>query len=166
MITAEEFLTAAKKFVLISNKICDGWKLIENEWDINQSYISKETFIECGVGDDVSLLKAEYIIFYNLSYGVPSFSFNIWNSSGMLLSLEDVRQLSFISTNPKEFYSIITQQEHPLFQRPYFIMHPCHTEELLTSLQDKTANVIVTFLGLVTPLIQLKLPLEYGLKQL
>lgn len=65
--------------------------------------------------------------------------------------------------NQKDFYSVITQQEHPVFQRPYFIVHPCHTEELLATFKNKSKNIIVTFLGLISPLVKLNLPLEYGL---
>lgn len=67
------------------------------------------------------------------------------------------------SINEKDFYSVITQQEHPIFFRPFFMMHPCHTAELLNVFKNKTKNIIVTFLGLITPLIMLKMPLEYGL---
>ncbi|CAH2075972.1 unnamed protein product, partial [Iphiclides podalirius] len=105
----------------------------------------------------------ECVIFFNLSYGVPSFSFNIWNSSGVLLKLEDIRRLSFIHIKEDEFSSVITQQEHPLFGRPYFIMHPCRTGQLVEHFRHKSKNIIVTFLSLITPILQLKLPMEYGL---
>ncbi|CAG5058816.1 unnamed protein product [Parnassius apollo] len=98
-----------------------------------------------------------------MSYGVPSWSFNVWNSSGTLLKLEEIRRMCFIQITTEEFYSVITQQEHPLFHRPYFIMHPCHTAQLLTEFKNKSRNIIVTFLGLISPLLQLNLALEYGL---
>lgn len=88
--------------------------------------------------------------------------FNIWNSSGTILALEDIRQMSFVKIKQKDFYSVITQQEHPILQRPYFIVHPCHTEELLATFKNKSKNIIVTFLGLITPLVNLNLPIEYG----
>lgn len=162
-ITFEEFLEAGKEFVRKSEKLGDGWTLKENKKDVLKSYIEKKTFIKCQDENIGKLLRVEFVIFYNLSYGVPSFSFNLWNSSGMLISLEDVRKMSFIEINEKDFYSVITQQEHPIFQRPYFIVHPCHTETLLAEFRNKSKNIIVTFLSLITPLIRLNMPLEYGL---
>lgn len=63
----------------------------------------------------------------------------------------------------KDFYSVVTQQEHPVMHRPYFIIHPCHTADLIAAFKCRTKNLIITFLGIITPLIQLNLPLEYGL---
>lgn len=91
-IAVEEFLDAGLKFVEISDRICDGWTFYKNNQDPHKSYIRKEAFLET---NDKSLLKAEYVIFYNLSYGVPAFSFNVWNSFGVLLTLEDIRNMSF-----------------------------------------------------------------------
>ncbi|KAJ0175408.1 hypothetical protein K1T71_008567 [Dendrolimus kikuchii] len=155
----EQFLKAAKEFAIISSKLCDGWKLIGE--DSSQAYLIKETFID--TENKYDMLKAQYVIFYNISYGVPSFSFNLWNSSGMLLKLSELRDMSCLRINEKDFYSVITQQEHPLLHKPYFIMHPCHTDSLLAAFKDKSNNIIVTFLGLITPLIKLDLPVEYGL---
>ncbi|XP_068632847.1 ubiquitin-like-conjugating enzyme ATG10 [Battus philenor] len=162
-LTAEEFVTSIKAFVEVSDEINDDWRIHERGDEIHKSYIRKESFITLELHDESTLCKVEYVIFYNLSYGVPSFSFNIWNSSGSLLSLEDIRQVFSINITREEFYSVITQQEHPLFGRPYFIMHPCHTGRLLAQLKSKSKNIIVTFLSLITPLIKLELPLEYGL---
>lgn len=95
-ITFEEFLQAAKEFLFISDKICDEWSLKVYKDDPTKTFLKKDMFIEHEQDNVRILLKVEYIIFYNMSYGVPSFSFNIWNSSGALLSLEDVRKMSFI----------------------------------------------------------------------
>ncbi|XP_004924725.1 ubiquitin-like-conjugating enzyme ATG10 [Bombyx mandarina] len=160
-VTYTDFIEAAKNFIEISNRCCDGWKFIEHDKD--KCYLRKETFLNYKNGDYERLLKADYVIFYKESYCVPSFSFNVWNSAGMLLSLDDIRTMSLISINKKDFYSVVTQQEHPIFQRPYFIIHPCHTESVLAAFKDKSKNIIVTFLGLVCPLLNINLPLEYGM---
>lgn len=163
-ITPEEFVNAAKKFIELSEKNFDSWTIHQKENEILNTYIKKEEFVSYRDDDDkVFIFKAEYIIFYNLSYGVPSFSFNIWDSSGKLLTLEEVRQISLMKISKEDFYSVITQQEHPVMHRPYFIIHPCHTEKILSAFRHKTKNLIVTFLGLMTPLMKLNLPLEYGL---
>lgn len=95
-ITFEEFFEAAEKFVKKSEKICDDWKLKLDEKDLFKTHIRKDAFIQCQDRDTTCLYKVEYVIFYNLSYGVPSFSFNVWNSSGVLITLADIRKMSFI----------------------------------------------------------------------
>ncbi|XP_063384407.1 ubiquitin-like-conjugating enzyme ATG10 [Cydia fagiglandana] len=162
-ISYEDFINAAEQFLKISQKINDGWQLLQLQEDKSKIYLKKESFKLCERTGDSTLLKTEYVIFYNHSYGVPSFSFNVWNSTGALLTLENIRQMSFISISEKDFYSVVTQQEHPIFFRPYFMVHPCHTEELLLAFKNKSKNIIVTFLGLITVLIKLDLPVEYGL---
>ncbi|KAL0831023.1 hypothetical protein ABMA28_001909 [Loxostege sticticalis] len=162
-LSVEDFVVAATSFYEISNRLADGWKLIKDENETHKTYIKKHTFLQVERDGVQSLLKTELVIFFNLSYGVPAFSFNIWNSSGVLLTLEEIRHMSFVTLNQKEFYSVITQQEHPIFLRPYFIVHPCHTAELLSALREGSKNIIVTFLGLITPLLKLDLSMEYGL---
>ncbi|KAM3958464.1 autophagy-related 10 [Aphomia sociella] len=71
--------------------------------------------------------------------------------------------MSLIRIKEEDFYSVITQQEHPVFLRPYFVMHPCHTATLLAVFKNTSKNIIVTFLSLITPLLKLNLPLDYGL---
>lgn len=93
-ISLEEFLAAAKEFVEISNILCDGWKFIENEC-LLKSYVKKECFINPSKEDTLPM-KAEYDLFYSLSYGVPQFSFNVWNSMGVLLTIEELRRVLFI----------------------------------------------------------------------
>ncbi|XP_063538125.1 ubiquitin-like-conjugating enzyme ATG10 [Cydia strobilella] len=161
-ISYEVFIIAAEQFLKISQKLNDGWQLLQLQ-DKSKTYLKKESFKVCEETDDSTLLKFEYVIYYNHSYGVPSFSFNVWNSTGALLTLENIRQMSFISISEKDIYSVVTQQEHPIFFRPYFMVHPCHTEELLLVFKNKSKNIIVTFLGLIIPLIKLDLPVEYGL---
>lgn len=96
-ISPEEFVYAARDFVDLSDKYRDSWTLHQNDNEILQTYIRKEEFISHrDENDKVFLYRAEYVIFFNLSYGVPSFSFNVWDCSGKLLTLEEVRQISLI----------------------------------------------------------------------
>ncbi|KOB69868.1 Autophagy-related protein 10 [Operophtera brumata] len=162
-LSLEEFLAAAKEFVEISNILCDGWKLIENEC-LLKSYVQKECFIKPSKEDSLPM-KAEYVMFYSLSYGVPQFSFNVWNSLGVLLTIKELRRVLFIKEPPQSdenLYSVITQQEHPIFFRPYFIVHPCRTGELLACFKGSSTNILVTFLGMIEDVIKLNLPMEYG----
>lgn len=91
-----EFIEQAKQFITIANNVNDDWKLVENDQDNYSIYLKKEMCKEVIIGQEKTLLKAEYIVSYNLSYGVPMFSFNFWKPTGMLLTLEDIRKLSLI----------------------------------------------------------------------
>ncbi|XP_046962676.1 ubiquitin-like-conjugating enzyme ATG10 [Vanessa cardui] len=163
-ITPEEFVYAARDFIELSNRYFDSWTIHQNDNEILNTYLKKEEFVSHrDENDKVFLYRAEYIIFYNLSYGVPSFSFNLWDCSGKLLTLEQVREISLMKISKEDFYSVVTQQEHPVMYRPYFIIHPCHTAKIVSAFRYTSRNLIITFLGLITPLIQLNLPLEYGL---
>lgn len=93
LITAEHFLSAAKQFCKKGSRIGDTWRIHENKDEIHKSYIIKETYLQPGGGSQ-TMYKAEYVVFYNMSYGVPSFSFNIWNSAGVLLNIEEIREIS------------------------------------------------------------------------
>lgn len=62
----------------------------------------------------------------------------------------------------ENLYSVITQQEHPIFFKPYFIVHPCRTGELLNCFKGASSNILVTFLGMIEAVIKLNLPMEYG----
>lgn len=96
-LSPEEFVAAARHFVKLSDQFLDGWTLHENDNEILDTYIRKEEFISHGDKEKKTILyRAEYIIFFNLSYGVPSFSFNIWDCSGKLLTLEEVREIALI----------------------------------------------------------------------
>eukprot|EP00118_Oscarella_pearsei_P011116 m.72193 g.72193 ORF g.72193 m.72193 type:complete len:78 (+) comp35781_c0_seq5:202-435(+) len=54
--------------------------------------------------------------------------------SGQLLSIDDVWKAvpsSYQNENP---WAFISQTEHPVFSRPYFFIHPCHTGDLMSKL--------------------------------
>lgn len=91
-ISFNEFLAAAEDFVETSNKLNDGWKFIKSE-HLYKSYVKKECFVSPCKGVP---MKAEYVMFYSLSYQVPQFSFNVWNSLGELLTIEQLIHMSYI----------------------------------------------------------------------
>ncbi|KAG7306346.1 hypothetical protein JYU34_008970 [Plutella xylostella] len=158
----EDYENAARKFIQISNAISDGWTLHEGI-DSHSLHLRKETFLRIKNEEQDSLIKAEYVISYSTSYCVPIFAFNLWNSNGVLLTLEEIRNMAFIKISQGDFYSVITQQEHPLFFRPYYMIHPCHTEQLLSKFKAESKNLIVTFISLISPLIKFNLPLNYAM---
>ncbi|XP_051972656.1 ubiquitin-like-conjugating enzyme ATG10 isoform X2 [Xyrauchen texanus] len=58
-------------------------------------------------------------------------------------------------------------QEHLLLGQPFFMLHPCHTEEFMKPALDlaqmeNKVNYIVTWLSVVGPVVGLEVPLSYS----
>lgn len=61
-----------------------------------------------------------------------------------------------------DLLSILTETDHPILFRPFFMIHPCRTAEILAQ-TEKSCNRIITFLSVMGPYVQLKLKNEYGM---
>ncbi|KAM6035623.1 ubiquitin-like-conjugating enzyme ATG10 isoform 3-T4 [Theristicus caerulescens] len=59
-------------------------------------------------------------------------------------------------------------EEHPLLGQPYFVLHPCRTNEFMSSIltssrkQNRQTNYIILWLSTVGPVVGLNLPLSYA----
>ena len=75
----------------------------------------------------------EYHVIYSPTYQVPVLYFTASYSSGKQLPLEKVWQLlSPVHTKGGGMkWGLVTQQEHPLFSRPFYHIHPCHTATVM-----------------------------------
>ncbi|XP_028413493.1 ubiquitin-like-conjugating enzyme ATG10 [Dendronephthya gigantea] len=121
------------------------------------------------------ILTFEYHVVYSSSYNVPVLYFNAWSQDGKLLSLSDIwQQVSEIHQDflNHDKWSFITQQEHPLLHRPYFLIHPCHTAELMkqilmnTSVHKRDATLyLTTWLSAVGSAVGIRLPLQFGMSE-
>ncbi|CAF90754.1 unnamed protein product, partial [Tetraodon nigroviridis] len=79
---------------------------------------------------------------------------------GRSLSLEDVWRSvhpSFRARLQRNPLSTISLQEHPLLGQPFFMLHPCKTEEFMRPvLQDqhrRPVNYVLVWLSVVGPLV-------------
>uniref|UniRef100_H3CCM4 Ubiquitin-like-conjugating enzyme ATG10 n=1 Tax=Tetraodon nigroviridis TaxID=99883 RepID=H3CCM4_TETNG len=108
------------------------------------------------------VLQYEYHVVYSCSYGTPVLYFRASSLEGRSLSLEDVWRSvhpSFrarLQRNPLSTISL--QQEHPLLGQPFFMLHPCKTEEFMRPvLQDqhrrRPVNYVLVWLSVVGPLV-------------
>jgi ubiquitin-like-conjugating enzyme ATG10 len=116
-------------------------------------------------GSGGGMLTWEYHVLYSHSYSVPVLYFNAWINDGRLLSLEDVWchvHASFQDSLQENRWSVLTQQEHPVLRRPFYMLHPCCTAELLSCLQEHSANIVVTWLSTVGPVVGLTLCPQYA----
>lgn len=116
-------------------------------------------------------LQHEYHVLYSCSYGTPVLYFRISTLDGRSLSLQEVWNSfhpSFRSRIQASPLSTVTQQEHPLLGQPFFMLHPCRTEEFMKPVileannQKRLLNCVVTWLSVVGPLVGLDVPLEYS----
>lgn len=117
-------------------------------------------------------LRYEYHILYSSSYQIPVLYFRASTLEGRSLSLEEVWNNVHPNYQQRLLqgpWDTITQQEHPLLGQPFFMLHPCHTQEFMrpaletAKAEDKLVNYIVTWLSLVGPVVGLNVPLSYAL---
>lgn len=183
-----EFLQCVNHFLQISDVINDGWVLksyqdnvylyksliqclkVDNECskdleEFNDTHLDSVEDSQCADDSHVNFRKWEYHIIYSLSYQVPVIYFNVWNSNGQLLSLDELWKA--IDPNFKEFvfenkWYTLTQREHPYLFKPFFYFHPCHTADFLNCFGNKKCNKLIMWLSSIGQVIWLKLNPLYG----
>lgn len=93
-------------------------------------------------------VTVEYHILWSDSYDCLVLYFNVYDASGAIVaSFEDV--MRFLSLRKKDTSTddggyisepIITQQDHPVLQIPFWIVHPCKTKEVMNELMPGSAQ--------------------------
>ncbi|XP_070775604.1 ubiquitin-like-conjugating enzyme ATG10 isoform X2 [Enoplosus armatus] len=126
----------------------------------------------CTVSEGSSqVLQYEYHVLYSCSYSTPVLYFRAFTLEGRSLSLEEVWSSvhpSFRLRLQKSPLSTITLQEHPLLGQPFFMLHPCRTEEFMRPVvqaaqdQHRPVNYVLSWLSVVGPLVGLDVPLKYS----
>ncbi|KAG8224685.1 hypothetical protein J437_LFUL003800 [Ladona fulva] len=110
----------------------------------------------------------EYHIVYSVSYSVPVLYFNAWRDSGELLTLEEIWNEIPPSMKPDaedKYWSLISQQEHPLLGKPFFQIHPCQTANLISAIKGIAGErIFIPWLSTVGPLVNLSLSPLYASK--
>lgn len=126
----------------------------------------------CCVSEGSSqVVQYEYHVLYSCSYQTPVLYFRASTLEGRSLSLEEV----WNSVHPnyrlrlqQSPWDSITQQEHPLLGQPFFMLHPCRTEEFMRPVmqaaqqEHRQVNYVVTWLSVVGPVVGLDIPLSYS----
>ncbi|PSN37627.1 Ubiquitin-like-conjugating enzyme ATG10 [Blattella germanica] len=188
-VTWEEFQRCMSNFLKISNSLSDGWVFQGNEDIPGGAYLLKKLVVEDKIEkqldssysleepleelleDSSTLCKInvdtitwEYHIIYSQSYAVPTLYFNAWRNDGSLLNLEEIwtKMHKVYQDSLEDRWSVLTQQEHPLLRRPFYMLHPCRTSEFLDCLKNRTSNIIITWLSTFGPTVGLTLNPEYG----
>ncbi|KAK1345140.1 hypothetical protein QTO34_013848 [Cnephaeus nilssonii] len=117
------------------------------------------------------VIKYEYHVLYSCSYQVPVLYFRASFLDGRPLSLKDIWEgvhecyKARLQQGP---WDTITQQEHPILGQPFFVLHPCKTNEFMTPVLknsrkiNRNVNYITSWLSIVGPVVGLNLPLSYA----
>ncbi|XP_054452426.1 ubiquitin-like-conjugating enzyme ATG10 [Anoplopoma fimbria] len=122
-------------------------------------------------GGSSQLIQYEYHILHSCSYATPVLYFRAFTQEGRSLSLEEV----WSSVHPNfrlrlesSPLNTITLQEHPLLGQPFFMLHPCRTEEFMRPVlqaaqdQHRPVNYVLSWLSVVGPVVGLDVPLKYS----
>lgn len=195
-ITEEDCISYMKDFFKRSSRISDTWELSKSN---EKTYLSKKVTRPCSckqdsvllgedlsVGADISdddfsvvghrnrqdILTFEYQIIYSDSYSVPVLYFNVYRQDGSLLPLPLVWELvpdHYRERLASDKWTFLTQTEHPYLGRPFYQLHPCHTDKLMACVftvdQPSSAgsgNYLIGWLCAVGPVVLLDMPFEYG----
>jgi ubiquitin-like-conjugating enzyme ATG10 len=190
-ISLQEFQRCITQLLTISDQLADGWTLHNKESPEAMYLVKKITFPDTenksyenatalpleepldSVLEDMSTVATprretytwEYHVLFNQSYSVPTLYFNAWTSHGRLLSLEEMWSrvhVNFQHSIQEDKWSVLTQQEHPVLRRPFYMFHPCRTPEFLKCFEGKSSNIVITWLSTVGPAVGLTLAPKYG----
>ncbi|KAH8296909.1 hypothetical protein KR044_000624 [Drosophila immigrans] len=161
-LTWQQFLSQAEELVEISNQLDHSWILCKKNDQEPNSYLKYTQKIKCKVSEE--LICVEYHIVYSISYQVPMLYFQAHRSDGSLLDLEATWKTFMPETSRDELYQMLTQMEHPVLFRPFMAFHPCRTTAILAQFGKPSANLLITFISLYGPYVQLSLANAYGLQ--
>ncbi|XP_077580599.1 ubiquitin-like-conjugating enzyme ATG10 [Stigmatopora nigra] len=195
----ENFRRFCLAFLKLSDGLRDGWTW-ESVQGSNEGYLkknilrpvslgasgeeidvhnAKENLDEECDGDVVAavsgqVIQSEYHVVYSCSYANPVLYFRAFTLEGKSLSLEQV----WTCVHPHFRWRLrqsplttITQQEHPLLGQPFFMLHPCRTDEFMKPVvnlgkeERSDMNYILTWLSVVGPVVGLDISLKYSTLQ-
>ncbi|NXG02176.1 ATG10 enzyme, partial [Sakesphorus luctuosus] len=124
-----------------------------------------------GVGAAQEVIRYEYHVLYSSSYQVPVLYFRACLLDGSPLTLEEIWRnvhTCYQDRLQEGPWETITQQEHPILGQPFFVLHPCRTNEFISAVlagpqkHDRHTNYITLWLSTVGPVVGLNLPLSYA----
>ncbi|XP_076842610.1 ubiquitin-like-conjugating enzyme ATG10 [Brachyhypopomus gauderio] len=123
------------------------------------------------VCENRAVIHYEYHVLYSCSYQAPVLYFRASSLDGRPLSLGEV--WNNVHPNYRQRllqgpWDTLTQQEHPLLGQPFFMLHPCRTEEFIRPIlqmahsEKRRVNYVLAWLSMVGPVVGLDVPLSYS----
>ncbi|XP_071062419.1 ubiquitin-like-conjugating enzyme ATG10 [Pseudochaenichthys georgianus] len=144
------------------------------------------------------LLQYEYHILHSCSYSTPVLYFRActqaktlevpgflhWHSTSvelichmahianaaawLHLYIPRAQSQTALCIAPSSPMQICTNKEHPLLGQPFFMLHPCRTEEFMRPVlqaaqdQHRPVNYVLSWLSVMGPVVGLDVPLKYS----
>uniref|UniRef100_A0A8D0DJ97 Ubiquitin-like-conjugating enzyme ATG10 n=1 Tax=Salvator merianae TaxID=96440 RepID=A0A8D0DJ97_SALMN len=124
-----------------------------------------------GLATTSEVIRYEYHVLYSCSYQAPVLYFRACFLDGRSLTLDEIWKSVHDCYRERLWHGpwdTITQQEHPFLGQPFFVLHPCRTNEFMAPLlsssykQGRSTNYIISWLSTVGPVVGLNLPLSYA----
>ncbi|NWX62813.1 ATG10 enzyme, partial [Promerops cafer] len=124
-----------------------------------------------GVRSTEEVVRYEYHVLFSSSYQVPVLYFRACCLDGRPLTLDEIWgsvHASYQARLQEGPWDTITQQEHPILGQPFFVLHPCRTNEFISAVlrgsqeHHRHTNYITLWLSTVGPVVGLNLPLSYA----
>ncbi|XP_069483674.1 ubiquitin-like-conjugating enzyme ATG10 isoform X3 [Ambystoma mexicanum] len=120
----------------------------------------------------LDVIRFEYHVLYSISYQAPVLYFRASFLDGRPLSLEEIWKGVHEFYRPRLLqgpWDTISQQEHPLLGQPFFVLHPCRTNEFMAPIlaisgkEKRNINYITSWMSIVGPVVGIHLSMSYGL---
>lgn len=115
----------------------------------------------------------DYHVIYSPSYSVPVLYINARHQDGRLLGYDEMHQIfapSHSDCMKSQIWTTMTQVEHPVFQTPTYMLHPCKTATMMSNVlpqlpegsrDSKYDCYLLQWLSSVGPAVGLTLPCGY-----
>jgi ubiquitin-like-conjugating enzyme ATG10 len=142
-----------------SNELGDNWNIFQSSSDI--FYLEK---IEQKLNDEGNdIYTFTYHVLFSEPFSVPVFYFNVFKSNGKILTYDEL--YSCFKINSEKI--IISQQDHPIFCKPFYFLHPCFTSDWMESSiinECLPSNFTLKWLSFVLSGLKIQLNLKYAFK--
>ncbi|KAG5330210.1 ATG10 enzyme, partial [Acromyrmex heyeri] len=190
-VTWEEFLENAERFLVVSDKISDGWKLYGDKDIPGQAYLVRRAkcFVpsdttarkDCSTDDDndtqelqvrfrqdpheaVSTSEMPFIIEHHILWSI-SYSVPVLFFNGWKSDFPGINPVSVNEAQTVHGYKLnyteLSQAIHPIIGTPFLQLHPCLSQGLLRTM-SKSKNKLVSWLSCVaSTALNLKIHPEY-----
>lgn len=151
-----------------SMKIGDNFQLLRfSESDEEIVYLEKKDQRMFTKSDGCDIYTCVYNVIFSDSFTCPVLYLNVHKSNGRLLTYEEIYEF-FHLHNDKSDNLVLTQQDHPYTNKPFYYLHPCKTNDLMiatrmSSSSERAINLTLKWLSFTFAALGIPLSLDYAL---